>query len=103
MIHIEWTDLAFNELESLSQEIAFKIIRQTDLLKTFPEMGVLLETENSKIIELRQIILKRKWRVIYDFNDYEKIIYILAVQNCRQQIPSMRDLHRRKRKIDQIK
>lgn len=100
MIHIEWTDLSFNELESLSQEIAFEIIRQTDLLKTFPEMGVLLKTENSKIVELRQIIIRRKWRVIYDFDDYEKIIYILAVQNCRQQIPAMRDLHRRKRKID---
>ena len=100
MIHIQWTNKAFNELELLSEEPAFHIIRQADSLKNFTEMGVLLKTINSKLKELRQLTIKRKWRVIYEFDEYEKTIFILSVQNCRQKLLSMRDLRRRKREID---
>lgn len=100
MIRISWTNDAFRELEILPQEISFEIIRQTDLLASFPEMGALLETNFSDLKELRQLIVKRKWRAGYDFDEYEKTIYIVAVQNCRQQLPSRRDLQRRKRNND---
>ena len=100
MIHIQWTNKAFNELENLQQKISFEIIRQVDLLINFPEMGALLETNFPSLKGLRQLVIQRRWRVIYDFDDYEKTVYILAVQNCRQKIPSLRDLQRRKRKTE---
>lgn len=100
MIHIQWTNTAFKELEVLPQDISFEIIRNVDLLANFPEMGSPLEANFSNIRELRQLIIRRKWRVVYDYDDFEKMIYIVAVQNCRQQLPSMRDLKRRKRETE---
>lgn len=100
MIHIQWTNSAFKELESLPEKLAFEIIRQTDLLKSFPEMGVGLEDKNSKLTDLRQLIIKSKWRIIYDFDEYEKTIYIVAAQSCRQKLLSVRELKRRKRGIE---
>ncbi len=95
MIQVEWTSRAFLVLESLPQTIAFDIVRRTDLLANFPKMGVKLDSRFPKLKGYRQIIIKRNYRVIYDFDEFENRIYILAVQNCRQQLPSARDLKRR--------
>jgi mRNA-degrading endonuclease RelE of RelBE toxin-antitoxin system len=94
---IQWTNSAFAELENLPQEIAFEIIRQTDFLINFPEMGSNLESRFSRLKGLKQLIIKRNWRIVYDFDDDEKTVFILAMQNCRQELPPMRDLKRRKR------
>jgi hypothetical protein len=98
MIFIQWTNIAFNELEILPEEIAFEIIRRVDFLAQFPEMGADLESRFPRLKGLRQLIIKRNMRVIYEI--YEDTIFILAVQNCRQKLLPMRDLKRRKRQID---
>ncbi len=100
MIHIQWTNTAFKELEVLPQEISFDIIRNVDLLAKFPEIGSRLEANFVSLKELRQLIIKRKWRVVYDFDDFEKTVYIVSVQSCRRELPSMRDLKRRKRESE---
>ena len=98
MIFIQWTNTAFNELEILPEEVAFEIIRQVDFLAQFPEMGADLESRFPRIKGLRQLIVKRNMRVIYEI--YEDIVFILAVQHCRQKLLPVRDLKRRKRQID---
>lgn len=95
MTGIEWTSRAFLVLESLPQKIAFEIIRQVDTLAVFPKSGAKLESRFPLLKDYRQLIIKRKYRVIYDFDEFEDRIYILAVQNCRQQLPSPRDLKRK--------
>jgi mRNA-degrading endonuclease RelE of RelBE toxin-antitoxin system len=95
MIQVEWTSRAFLVLETLPQTIAFDVIRLVDLLPKFPEMGAKIETRFQLLKDYRQIIVKNSYRVIYDFDEIENRIYILAVQNCRQQLPSTRDLKRK--------
>ena len=98
MTFIQWTNIAFNELEILPEELAFEIIRRVDFLAQFPEMGADLESRFPRLKGLRQIIVKNNIRVIYEI--YEETIFILAVQNCRQKLLPVRDLKRRKRQID---
>ncbi len=100
MNFIQWTNLAFNELEVLPEKIAFEIIKQVDLLAEFPELGASLESRFQRLAGLRQMIINRNHRVIYEFEANEQTIYILAVQNCRQKLLPMRDLKRRKRRTD---
>lgn len=100
MNFIQWTNLAFNELEVLPEKIAFEIIKQIDLLTEFPELGALLESRFAKLDGLRHLVIKRNWRVVYEFDETEQTVYILAIQNCRQQLLPMRDLKRRKRQIE---
>ena len=100
MMFIQWTNSAFAELENLPQEIAFEIIRQTDFLVEFPEMGSNLESRFSRLKGLKQLIIKRNWRVVYEFDEAEQTVFILAVQHCRQKLPAMRDLRRRKRQTE---
>ncbi|MEK7724935.1 MAG: hypothetical protein AAB336_11330 [Acidobacteriota bacterium] len=95
MIQIEWTSRAFSVLETLPQEFAFEIIRQVDYLPQLPQLGVNLSSRFPSLSGYRQLIIKRKYRVIYDYDEFENRIYILAVQNCRQQLPSTRDLKRK--------
>lgn len=94
MIAVEWTSRSFLVLETLPQETAFNIIRRVDLLSKFPEMGVLLKSRHLSVNDCRQLIINRNFRVIYDFDETESCIYILAIQNCRQRLPSPRDLKR---------
>ncbi len=94
MIQFEWTSRAFTALEQLSQAVAFDIVRRVDLLPKFPEIGAKLGSRFPSLSSYRQLIVKREFRVIYDFDEFENRIYILAVQNCRQQLPSARDLKR---------
>lgn len=95
MTQIEWTSRAFLVLETLPQASAFEIIRRVDLLQKFPEIGVKLNSRFASLNQYRQLIIKRNYRVIYDFDVFENRIYILAVQNCRQKLPSARDLKRK--------
>ncbi|MDQ3320960.1 MAG: type II toxin-antitoxin system RelE/ParE family toxin [Acidobacteriota bacterium] len=95
MIRIEWASRAFLVLETLPQAIAFEIIHRVDLLPKFPEMGAKIDSRFQSLKGYRQIIVKSRYRVIYDFDEIENRIYILAVQNCRQEFPSTRDLKRK--------
>lgn len=100
MKFIQWTNSAFHELEVLPDNITFEIIRQVDLLAEFPELGVALESRFTSLIGLRQLVINRQYRVIYEFDEDDQTVFILAVQRCRQQLLSMRDLKRRTRQTD---
>ncbi len=95
MIQTEWTSRAFSVLENLFQAVAFEIIRRVDLLPKFPEIGAKLDSRFSSLSNYRQLVIKRNYRVIYDYDEFENRIYILAVQSCRQKLPSARDLKRK--------
>lgn len=94
MVEIEWSSLAFDQLEALPEALAFEVVRRTDLLASFPEMGISLKTHYQTSYNYRQLIVKRNHRVIYRYDAESSLIYILTVQHCRQQLPSARDLRR---------
>ena len=92
---IQWTDQAFRELETLSEKLAFEIIRKTDLLSSFPELGSDLGSRFKQLVDLRQLVINRRWRVIYEFDEKKSTVWILAVQSCRQKLPTQK-IKRRK-------
>jgi len=94
---IQWTDQAFRELESLPEKLAFEIIRKTDLLSLFPELGPNIGDRFKQLVGVRQLIIDRRWRVIYEFDDSRSTVFILAVQSCRQKLPSQNKSRKRKR------
>ena len=85
---------AFQSLESLPENIAFEILRKLDALTQFPEMGTSLEVRFPKLKDYRELLYKRSIRIIYQFDAYDNMIYVVAIQNCRQKLPSARDLKR---------
>jgi|HubBroStandDraft_6_1064221.scaffolds.fasta_scaffold70884_2 mRNA-degrading endonuclease RelE of RelBE toxin-antitoxin system len=96
MAAVEWSVPAFPQLESLPTSVAFDIVRRVDLLESFPELGARL-TGQPRLADCRQLIVERKYRVIYEFDSNLDIVWILAVQRCRQKLPSSRDLNRARR------
>ena len=94
MIDIEWTTQAFDRLETLSDSIAFEIIRRADVLAAFPEMGVSMSEHYQTTFNYRQLIIKGNYRVIYRYDADQSIVYIAAIQHCRRQLPSYSDLQR---------
>lgn len=95
MVEIEWTAPAFAQLESLSQALAFEVVRRVEVLDAFPEAGVKIESADPGLQKYRQLIIKRSHRVVYEYDRAEGVIYILAVQHCRQRLPTGRGLKRR--------
>ena len=93
---IQWTDQAFRELESIPEKLAFEIIRKTDLLSPFPELGSDLGSRVRQLAGLRQLMINRHWRVIYEFDDSKSTVFILAVQSCRQKLPTKRKMRSRR-------
>ena len=87
---VQWSGPEFRRLESLPQRLAFEIIRRTDLLSTFPELGNDLGSRFEQLAGLRHLIVDRRWRVIYDVDEKKSTIRILVVQSCRQKLPSKR-------------
>jgi mRNA-degrading endonuclease RelE of RelBE toxin-antitoxin system len=94
---IQWTGPAFRELEVLPEKLAFEIIRMTDLLASLPQIGPDLGSRFRQLAGLRQLLINRRWRVIYEFDEDKGTVWILAVQNCSQKLPAARSLFRRKR------
>lgn len=95
MVEIEWTSPAFAQLKSLSQALAFEVVRHVEVLSAFPEVGVKIESADPDLRKCRQLIIKRSHRVVYEYDRTESVIYILAVQHCRQRLPTGRGLKRR--------
>jgi hypothetical protein len=93
-MHIELSEPAFTFLESVPEKIAFEIVAALDRLMTFPEMGAPLGPRFPDLSGKRQLLYKRFIRVIYEYDEYEKNIYVFAIQNCRQKLPSSRELRR---------
>src|SRR2546421_11865620 len=90
MADVIWTSPAFRVLEGLPQEIAFGIVRSTDRLRHFPEMGPAI----TSLPNYRQLIYRRRYRVIYRYEENENSVFLVNVQNCRQKLPSTRRLDR---------
>jgi plasmid stabilization system protein ParE len=99
MIHIMWSATAFAVLESLPPKTAFEILESTDRLAAFPELGVGLSQPYSKIGNCRQLIFRRKYRLVYLYEASEGEIKILLLQRCRQQLPTMTELRRTLKEI----
>lgn len=94
MIHVRWSATAFGVLESLPPKTAYEILASTDRLAIFPELGVGLPQPYAKFGNCRQLVFRRKHRLIYLYEAAEHEIKILMLQQCRQQLPNMAELHR---------
>ncbi|MFL6285761.1 MAG: type II toxin-antitoxin system RelE/ParE family toxin [Pyrinomonadaceae bacterium] len=94
-VGIGWTAPAFAQLEALPQSLAFEIVRRVGVLIAFPEAGARVQSADPGLKSCRQLIVRRSHRVVYDYDETEGAVYILAVQHCRQRLPSGRDLKRR--------
>ncbi len=94
MVEVIWTSPAFLALEALPFPLALGLFRKAEMLKEFPEMGGLLPTNNRAYAKYRQLVFRKSHRVIYEFDEYDQSVYILAIQDCRQKLPSARDLKR---------
>lgn len=93
MADVIWTSAAFSVLESLPQPIAFGIFQQTEHLERFPEIGSQI-SEPKHLSKYRQLVFKKKYRIIYRFDDAENIVRIIHLQNCRQKLPTARQTKR---------
>lgn len=102
MAEIVWTTPAFLVLEALPEDTAFGIIRQTDLLRKFPQMGSQLSSRFRSLQNYRQLVFRRRLRVIYEYNELENCVYLLLIQDCRQKLPTARDLKRDKGADDEL-
>jgi mRNA-degrading endonuclease RelE of RelBE toxin-antitoxin system len=91
---VAWTAPAFGQLEDLPSAIAFEIVSRVDLLESFPEMGVSLRSRHSTLRNCRKLIVAKSYRVVYEFDGKNAAIHILAVQHCRQPLPTTRELRR---------
>ena len=96
MAVVEWSVPAFDQLEALPTPVAYDIIQRVDLLDSFPELGLKL-SGSPALARCRQLIVERKYRVIYQFDSALNTVWILAVQHCRQKLPRARDVDRAKR------
>ena len=95
MAEIVWTSPAFSQLEALPTVLAFEIVRRADALEAFPEMGAPVISADPGLRKCRQIIIRRRYRVVYEYDERDAKIFIFAVQHCRQRLPAGRDLKRR--------
>lgn len=93
---IEWTAPAFAQLESLPEALAFEVIGRVDALAAFPEMGAPISGKDPALRKCRQLIVRRSHRVVYEYDEESGVVYVLAVQHCRQRLPAGRDLKRRR-------
>lgn len=93
MADVIWTSSAFLVLESLPQPIAFGIFQQTEHLQRYPEIGSQISGVGH-LSQYRQLIFKKKYRIIYRFDDAENIVRIIHLQYCRQKLPTARETRR---------
>jgi plasmid stabilization system protein ParE len=94
MIDIEWITQAFDTLEAIPISLGFEIVRRVDALGVFPEMGVSMSAHYQTAFNYRQLIIKGNYRVLYRYDADRSVIFVAAIQHCRQQLPSYSDLQR---------
>lgn len=92
--HIELVDQAFAVLESLPEITAFDLFSKLDKLAQFPQMGSPLGPRFPDLEGFRQLVYKRRLRIIYEFDEHDNIVYVLVIQNCKQKLPAPRELKR---------
>jgi hypothetical protein len=101
MIQIAWSITAFDTLENLPPKTAFEIVGYTDRLMSFPELGIPLQHPYSRFGNCRLLILRRRYRLVYLFDERQNEVRILMLQQCRQQLPTMSELHRTIKETDE--
>jgi plasmid stabilization system protein ParE len=89
---IEWTTPAFAQLEKFPPKLAFEIVRRVDRLAQYPSIGHSLRSRFPSLKNCRQLIIGRTQRVVYELDEDSDTVYILAVQHCRQRLPTTRAL-----------
>lgn len=94
MADITWTSPAFLALEALPDKIAFRIFGQVEMLRNFPQMGGPLPSERKAYARYRQLLYREAHRIIYEYDEIEDTVYVTSVQNCKQKLPSPRELKR---------
>ena len=95
-------DSVFSVLESLPENLAFDIFRKLDYLSEFPKVGSPLGARFPQLEGFRQLLYKRRTRIIYDFDEHDGTVYVLFIQDCRQELPSARDLKRDTARNDEL-
>ena len=95
MAEIESSASAFAQVESLPEALAFEMVERVDVLVAFPEMGAPIMSKDPGLPKCRQFIVRRAHRVVYEYDEAAGVVYILAVQHCRQRPPTGRELKRR--------
>ena len=93
---IVWAGPAFEELDKMPRPTAFEIVARVDALAMFPDMGPLIKSRFRELSACRQVIVRRRYRVVYEVDHALRVVTILAVQRCRQKHPSTRDLRQRR-------
>lgn len=93
---IVWAVPAFDELDKLPRPTAFEIVARVEALTRFPEMGPPIKSRFPELSSCRELIVRRRYRVVYEFDGALSTVTILAVQRCRQKHPSTRDLRHRR-------
>ena len=94
MVNLIWTSPAFLFLETLPESQALGIFRQVEMLRVFPQMGGPLPSRKKAYSKYRQLIYRKHHRIIYEFDETDNTVYVSAVQNCKQRLPSPRNLRR---------
>lgn len=90
--HIELMAQTFAVLELLTQTIAFEVFSKIDKLSNFPQMGSPLGPRFPRLGKFRQLIYRRRLRIIYEFDEVENTVYVLVIQDCRRKMPTAREL-----------
>lgn len=90
MAFIQWSSPAFFVLEQLPPTTAFRILRLLDLLYHSPLAGHSME--DIGLPECRQIIYRSKYRIIYEYDELDDCVRILAIRDCRQRVPAAEEI-----------
>ena len=94
MADLVWTSPAFLVLETLPPAIGMGLFGLAERLGDFPKMGSPLDGYSKAFAGYRQLIYRRQFRAIYEFDETENCVYILHLQDCRQRFPTARELKR---------
>jgi mRNA-degrading endonuclease RelE of RelBE toxin-antitoxin system len=94
MADLVWNSPAFLFLETIPEPLALAIFHQAKMLKAFPKMGGPLPNAKKGYSQYRQLVHKKRYRIIYEFDELEDTVYVSAVQSCKQRLPSPRSLTR---------
>lgn len=76
MADLIWNSPAFLFLETLPETLAFSIFHQAEMLRVFPRMGGPLSNAKKAYSQYRQLIYKKRYRIIYEFDELEDTVYV---------------------------
>ena len=94
MADVIWTSPAFLLLETLPDKTALELFRRAEMLRAFPKMGAAISGTRTVYSRYRQLICRKKYRIIYEIDEFDGNAYILIVQYCKQKLPDPRQLKR---------